>query len=136
MIITKHDLGDKIEWRNKEGLLHRLDGPAIEWPNGVKEWYCNGVRHRLDGPALWLSNDSWQWWQDGKAHRVDGPAFRSSDNKYQWWFKGVCYYGYCGYYDCFAWEGRWFYSLESWFKVIPDELKINYLFYGVVFPGD
>ena len=80
MIITKHDLGDKIEWRNKQGFLHRLDGPAIEWPNGAKAWYCNGVKHRLDGPAIWLSNDAWQWWQDGKAHRVDGPAFKSSDN--------------------------------------------------------
>ncbi len=28
-----------------KGLLHREDGPAIEWPSGHKSWYING--HRL-----------------------------------------------------------------------------------------
>ena len=23
---------------------HRTDGPAIEWANGTKRWYINGVR--------------------------------------------------------------------------------------------
>jgi len=27
--------GDE-EWRNKEGLLHRLDGPAVECADGSK----------------------------------------------------------------------------------------------------
>ena len=26
----------------KDDKLHRDDGPAIEWPNGSKEWYLNG----------------------------------------------------------------------------------------------
>lgn len=25
------------------GRLHREDGPAIEYPNGTKYWYLNGV---------------------------------------------------------------------------------------------
>jgi len=33
-------------------LLHRLDGPAIEYPNGYKRWYIEGQLHREDGPAI------------------------------------------------------------------------------------
>lgn len=25
-----------------DGKLHRLDGPAVEWSNGVKGWFLNG----------------------------------------------------------------------------------------------
>jgi len=32
-------------------ILHRRDGPAIEWPGGFKSWYANDKRHRVDGPA-------------------------------------------------------------------------------------
>lgn len=55
--------GDKF-WYNKQGKLHRLDGPAIEFANGDKEWWINGKRHREDGPAViageneyWFLND-------------------------------------------------------------------------------
>jgi hypothetical protein len=37
-----NSMGTKI-WRNKEGQLHRgNDKPAIEYPNGIKQWYING----------------------------------------------------------------------------------------------
>jgi hypothetical protein len=43
------------EWR-LNGLLHREDGPAIEWADGSKEWRLNGKSHRTDGPAIeWIS---------------------------------------------------------------------------------
>ena len=29
---------------NSAGELHRGDGPAIEWSNGVRFWYINGKR--------------------------------------------------------------------------------------------
>ena len=32
-------------------VLHRDDGPAVEWYNGSKEWYKNAKLHREDGPA-------------------------------------------------------------------------------------
>ena len=41
--------GNKAWYQN--GLLHRLDGPAIEDIYGDKMWCQNGLRHRLDGPA-------------------------------------------------------------------------------------
>ncbi len=47
------------------GLLHRLDGPAIEYSNGAKEWYLNGKRHRVDGPAIELSNGLKKWCING-----------------------------------------------------------------------
>jgi len=33
-------------------ILHREDGPAIEYENGNKVWYLNGACHRIDGPAF------------------------------------------------------------------------------------
>jgi hypothetical protein len=47
-----------IEYKlcNGRGLLHRLDGPAMECPNGTKIWYYYGQKHRFDGPAIELPN--------------------------------------------------------------------------------
>lgn len=44
-------------------------------------WYKNGVLHRLDGPAviIWDHNGikiEENWYKDGKLHRLDGPAIR------------------------------------------------------------
>ena len=55
--ITVNDDGNK-EWR-VDGVLHREDGPAVEYANGDKEWYFNGKRHREDGPAVEFGNQ-WQ----------------------------------------------------------------------------
>ncbi len=35
-----------------DGKLHRLDGPAIEYSDGTKEWYREGKHDRVDGPAV------------------------------------------------------------------------------------
>jgi hypothetical protein len=45
MKITRIEYPSIIEWRNENGLLHREDGPAIEYLNGDKEWYLNGMEH-------------------------------------------------------------------------------------------
>ena len=52
--------GDKAWWQN--GLRHRLDGPAVERPDGYKAWYQNGKRHRLDGPAIEWASGSKFWY--------------------------------------------------------------------------
>jgi len=36
----------------KEGKLHRLDGPACEYSDGIKQWWVEGKRHRTNGPAI------------------------------------------------------------------------------------
>ncbi len=52
----------------KNGLLHRLDGPAVEYANGTKEWFKNGKRHREDGPALKFSDSIKYWYLEGKSY--------------------------------------------------------------------
>ena len=42
----------EIRYFNEKGQLHREAGPAIEWSDGEKEWYVNGILHRIDGPAV------------------------------------------------------------------------------------
>ena len=37
------EINGRKEWR-LNGLLHRTDGPAIEWAYGVNWWYVNGIR--------------------------------------------------------------------------------------------
>jgi len=80
----------------KNGLLHREDGPAIEYPNGGKSWYKNGKLHREDGPAEEYDLHR-AWYKNGKLHREDGPAvikYANDDDGnieeiYQaWWFNG------------------------------------------------
>jgi hypothetical protein len=70
------------------GELHRLDGPAIEWPSGYKEWYLNGMLHRTDGPAVEWPDGSKAWYLNGVLHRTDGPAFEGPDGSKAWYLDG------------------------------------------------
>ena len=38
---------NKTQWY-QNGLLHRDDGPAIEWADGGEMWFKNGEYHRGD----------------------------------------------------------------------------------------
>jgi hypothetical protein len=50
------DYQGNIRYYNSKSDLHRLDGPAIEWIDGDKEWWVIGNRHRLNGYAVsWRS---------------------------------------------------------------------------------
>jgi len=51
---------------NSANQLHRIDGPAIEWAIGTKEWWQNGQRHRTVGPAVELPSGGKEWWINGK----------------------------------------------------------------------
>jgi len=48
-----------------DGQFHRVDGPAIEFTDGSKEWYQHGQLHRTDGPACEWVNGYKTWWLDG-----------------------------------------------------------------------
>ena len=37
-------------------LLHREDGPAIEYLDGDKFWFSYGKYHRINGPAIELKS--------------------------------------------------------------------------------
>jgi len=42
LTISEH--GTK-EWKLPNGIWHREDGPAIEYSNGDKSWYINGISY-------------------------------------------------------------------------------------------
>ena len=86
-------------WRDKQGRLHRDDGPAMiltdnewsldldpgdilrEYPNihHIEAWYTHGKLNRQGGPAKTTIKtgkiESQEWYKNGKRHRVDGPAY-------------------------------------------------------------
>ena len=60
------EYGTKSYYSDKElNILHREDGPAIEWSEGRKSWWFNGKRHREDGPAVEWADGSKSWWLNG-----------------------------------------------------------------------
>lgn len=62
--------GAKV-WRNKQGQLHRRNGPAVNWFDRSIHWFVNGKRHRLDGPAIEYEDGFKQWHIDGKAYSYE-----------------------------------------------------------------
>jgi len=60
-----HD-GYCITYRDNRGRLHRKDGPAAIYPNGVEYWYYNGVQHRVGGPSVIFSDGGESWHTNGK----------------------------------------------------------------------
>lgn len=107
MIVEKY----RTYWVNSQGELHRVDGPAIEYNKGTKEWYLNGKRHREDGPAVDCTNGTKEWYVSGKLHRVDGPAIEYPNGEMDWLINGIQ-----------------FSSQEEWFEALSKEDKITYLF--------
>jgi hypothetical protein len=59
-----------VKYLDKDGLLHRTDGPAVIYPDGSLSWWIHGLRHRLDGPAVSsicdIDSISFEWWIDGE----------------------------------------------------------------------
>ena len=78
-----------IEWRNEQGQLHKVDGPAVEHEDGYQEWYLNGKRHRADGPAVMFPSGSKYWYLNDQLHRVDGPAIECVNGYKEWRLDGV-----------------------------------------------
>ena len=89
--VPKTDPDGIITWHNYKGKFHRIDGPAVEFPNGAKFWFRNGVPHRLDGPAMESTNGTKSWWINGERHNWNGPAIIRPDGTEEWWVRGVQY---------------------------------------------
>jgi hypothetical protein len=82
--------GNKFYYKDKAmKILHREDGPAIEYTDGDKEWWLNGKRHREDGAAIEWSDGCKAWWLNGQLHREDGAAVEYDDGRKFWWLNGV-----------------------------------------------
>jgi len=63
--IVKVDTERTRWWYNENNLLHRTDGPAVEYADGTKLWYLHGKRHRTDGPAVEFANGTRYWYLHG-----------------------------------------------------------------------
>lgn len=87
--IVKVDRNGNRRWYNESNKLHRVDGPAIEWVNGTKEWYLDGKRHRENGPAIEFADGTKFWYLNGEYHRTDGPAMEFKNGWKYWYFNGV-----------------------------------------------
>jgi hypothetical protein len=76
------------EWRLQNGLLHRLDGPAVIYASGTQAWWLQGKRHRSDGPAMIWQDGTQEWWLHGRRHRSDGPAMIWRSGTQDWFLNG------------------------------------------------
>ena len=70
--------------RNDTRILHREDGPALEYYDGEKRWFINGKLHRKDGPAIEFADGSKYWCINNNLHREDGPACEDADGSKLW----------------------------------------------------
>lgn len=78
--------GNKFCYSDKQmTILHREDGPAIEWADGSKTWFHNGKLHREGGPAIEYTDGDKSWYIDGKRHREDGPAVEYASATKAWY---------------------------------------------------
>jgi len=48
--------GVESSYRNADGKLHKIDGPAVEYKDGEKEWWTNGVKFMSKGPKTLKKN--------------------------------------------------------------------------------
>ena len=102
----------RIVWVIKgTNILHREDGPAVEWNDGRKDWWLNGMCHREDGPATVWPDGAKNWWINGKLHRADGPAIVYADGHAEWCINGIL-----------------FKTKEEWFESLVEEQKTKALY--------
>lgn len=80
--------GDIYYYKKGTKILHREDGPAIEYADGSKMWYFNGNRHREDGPAIESPKGYRMWYANDLPHREDGPALIREDGTENWYLNG------------------------------------------------
>ena len=85
--IEVNDIGTTCYYNSVE-QLHRDDGPAIEWANGTRHWYQNGLLHRTNGPAVLCADGTELWYQNGLRHRTDGPAIVTPSGYKAWYING------------------------------------------------
>jgi len=60
-----------VFYYNRKYDFHRLDGPAVEYHNGAKEWWVNGKHHRIAGPSV-------EWWNGEKLWHIKGKGHPKS----------------------------------------------------------
>ena len=91
----KYNKGYTGIYQKEVGVLHREDGPAVEYADDSKEWRVDGKLHRVDGPAIYKNIEAKsfdgkkQWYLNGLRHRLDGTAIVSvNDGSKVWYIHG------------------------------------------------
>jgi hypothetical protein len=104
---------DRVEYRDKDGKLHRTDGPAMVRVDGYQAWYEHGLLHRGGGkpavtysdgyrvyfeqgelhreggkPAIVWPDGCKAYFEQGKPHRLNGPAVVYADGRVEYWVDG------------------------------------------------
>jgi hypothetical protein len=51
---------------NSKKQLHRDEGPALIFNNGIEAWFQNGLQHRYDGPAETHPDGTQRWYIHGQ----------------------------------------------------------------------
>ena len=65
--IEINEYGSKLYYKDKAmTILHRENGPAVEYADGSKFWVIDGKRHREDGPAIDRADGTKSWWLNDK----------------------------------------------------------------------
>jgi hypothetical protein len=66
-------------------LLHRTDGPAFKYDNGMEGWFVDGKRHRTDGPAIIRTDGTKEYWINNEhqyTEYTDRPIPQTSEPNY------------------------------------------------------
>jgi hypothetical protein len=61
------------KWYNENDQLHREDGPAIEYSDGFKYWYLDGLKLTEEE---FLKRNQKQPSCDGKVVEIDGIKYK------------------------------------------------------------
>ena len=96
--------GDTLYFKDsKHTILHRDNGPAVEYKDGSEAWYKDNELHRVGGPAITLLLTSGNpfytmmitlhagdkaWYQNNYLHRTDGPAVERHNGQKLWYING------------------------------------------------
>ena len=109
------------------GLLHREDGPARIYSNGIVQWYRHGYLHRDDGPAVEANYEYCKkivYYRDGKKHNETGPAYIE-----KWDFEHVIKYFYDD--ELHHLQGpAFFINKLSWDKQQHKSVELHYYIHG------
>ena len=87
--VITDSLGTVRYYKPNTTILHRIDGPAVEWADGSKSYYVDDKLHRIDGIAVEYADGFKAYWVDDKLHRLDGPAVEYADGNKEYWVDGV-----------------------------------------------
>ena len=72
---------------------YNLTEPVCEQlHDGTVVWHVRGRLHRVNSPALVFPNGAYQWWHSGFLHRDYGPAVGYYDGRVDWWLWGEYYH--------------------------------------------